>query len=73
MAEAKTLNDESDAVRVFVAAMVWGYGRVGYGPFRTARVLAENSSAPEVLLEAAVRERGATADRRPLPGSRRTG
>jgi hypothetical protein len=57
MAEAKTLNNESDAVRVFVAAMVWGYGRVGYGPFRAARVLAENPNAPEILLEAAVRVR----------------
>jgi hypothetical protein len=57
MTQAQTLNNEADAVRVFVAAMVWGYGRVGYGPFRTARVLAENPSAPEILLEAAVRAR----------------
>ena len=37
-----------DAVRGFVAAMVWGYGRVGYGPYRTSRVLAANPQAPEV-------------------------
>jgi hypothetical protein len=56
--EASVLTAESDAARVFVAAMVWGYGRVGYGPFRTARVLAENLDAPSKLLEAANRVRG---------------
>ncbi|WP_414635464.1 hypothetical protein [Actinophytocola sp.] len=48
---------EQDAVPAFVAAMVWGYGRVGYGPFRTARVLTDNPGAPTVLREAAHRVR----------------
>jgi hypothetical protein len=32
--------------------MIWGYGRVGYGPFRTARVLTENSEAATTLQDA---------------------
>jgi hypothetical protein len=28
-----------DAERSFLAVMAWGYGRVGYGPFRVRRVL----------------------------------
>ena len=39
----------ADAERGFVAAMIWGYGTVGYGPYRTARVLTANAQAPEVL------------------------
>ncbi len=53
-----------DAVRGFVAAMVWGFGRVGYGPFRTARVLSENPGAKDALHEVAqvaVREGGPAA------------
>src|SRR5438046_344179 len=37
-----------EAVRAFVTAMVWGYGRIGYGAFRTARVLRENEHAAAV-------------------------
>lgn len=37
--------------------MVWGYGRVGYGAFRTARVLAKNATATRTLREAAGRAR----------------
>lgn len=37
------------AVRAFLTAMIWGYGPVGYGPFRTARVLRENPGAAERL------------------------
>ena len=29
----------ADAERSFLAVMAWGYGRVGYGPFRVRRVL----------------------------------
>lgn len=43
------------AARGFIAAMVWGYGRVGYGPYRTARVLAENAEAGDRLAEVARR------------------
>ncbi|MEH0985727.1 8-oxoguanine DNA glycosylase OGG fold protein [Micromonospora sp. CPCC 205556] len=48
---------EAEAVQAFVSAMVWGYGPIGYGAFRTARVLRENPDAPGVLLEAALRVR----------------
>ncbi|MEU8215596.1 hypothetical protein AB0C47_07490 [Micromonospora taraxaci] len=48
---------EDEAVQAFVTAMVWGYGRVGYGAFRTARVLRENDDAPRVLREVALRTR----------------
>jgi hypothetical protein len=43
--------------------MVWGYGRTGYGPFRTARVLEENAEAGAILQEAArqVRSNGGPA------------
>ncbi|RZT87178.1 hypothetical protein EV383_4088 [Pseudonocardia sediminis] len=41
------------AGEAFVAAMVWGYGPVGYGPYRTARILEENEQATERLLKIA--------------------
>jgi hypothetical protein len=44
-------------VRGFVAAMVWGYGPVGYGAFRTARVLRENDRVADRLMEVAARAR----------------
>jgi hypothetical protein len=31
--------DPADAERAFLAVMAWGYGRVGYGPFRVQRML----------------------------------
>jgi hypothetical protein len=37
----------------FLVAMIWGYGRVGYGAWRTARVLAENPHAVDRLAEVA--------------------
>jgi hypothetical protein len=33
---ARAAETEEEAVRSFVAAMVWGYGRTGYGASRTA-------------------------------------
>ncbi|WP_406631071.1 hypothetical protein [Amycolatopsis sp. WGS_07] len=56
------------AEQAFLAAMIWGYGRVGYGPWRTARVLTENPSAPERLAEVALvaREHGGLAAFRDL-------
>lgn len=45
--------DKDAAEAAFVAAMVWGYGNVGYGPFRTARVLAENRAATGTLRDVA--------------------
>ncbi|OLZ54469.1 hypothetical protein BS329_08035 [Amycolatopsis coloradensis] len=37
----------------FLVAMIWGYGPVGYGAWRTARVLAENPHAIDRLAEVA--------------------
>lgn len=52
----------------FLVAMVWGYGRVGYGAWRTARVLAENPHAVDRLAEVALiaRDHGGTAAFRDL-------
>lgn len=47
--------DRHDAARAFVAVMIWGYGKTGYGPFRTMRVLGKNTGVEEILLEAAER------------------
>jgi hypothetical protein len=41
------------AVRGFLAAMIWGYGKVGYGPYRTSRVLSETAGAADSLTKAA--------------------
>ncbi|MFD2467497.1 8-oxoguanine DNA glycosylase OGG fold protein [Amycolatopsis silviterrae] len=56
------------AEQAFLAAMIWGYGRVGYGPWRTARVLSENPDAPARLAEVALvaREHGGLAAFRDL-------
>ena len=43
------------ATAAFVTSMVWGYGRVGYGPFRTARVLTATPDSGQVLMEVAQR------------------
>ncbi|MEU2666812.1 hypothetical protein [Micromonospora sp. NPDC007220] len=51
-------DSDAEAVQAFVTAMVWGYGPIGYGAFRAARVLRENPGAPAVLREAALRVRG---------------
>jgi hypothetical protein len=37
------------ATKAFIAAMIWGYGPVGYGGYRTKRVLTENEGAGETL------------------------
>lgn len=46
------VTDEESAVNAFLLSMVWGYGPVGYGPFRTRRVL-NGKDAPARLLEVA--------------------
>ncbi|MEU9819052.1 hypothetical protein ACIGG9_16840 [Pseudonocardia alni] len=38
----RKVGTERSIVDAFVAAMIWGYGPVGYGPYRTHRVLAVN-------------------------------
>lgn len=50
---AEAPNGPEQATRAFVAAMIWGYGRVGYGPFRTKRVLTENERAGQTLADVA--------------------
>jgi hypothetical protein len=37
------------AERLFVGSMLWGFGRVGYGPYRTDRILASNLAVAEKL------------------------
>jgi hypothetical protein len=37
------------AVEALVVSRVWGFGRVGYGPHRTRRILAETPGAAELL------------------------
>lgn len=39
---ARQIVDGPTALAAFIVAMVWGHGRSGYGPFRTARVINEN-------------------------------
>lgn len=41
------------AATAFVASMVWGYGQVGYGPYRTERVLTTSPDAIGSLIEVA--------------------
>lgn len=40
-------------VTAFIAAMIWGYGTAGYGPYRTERVLREDPMALDHLFEVA--------------------
>ncbi|MGP5725410.1 8-oxoguanine DNA glycosylase OGG fold protein [Arthrobacter rhombi] len=46
------INNETEAVEAFLLAMLWGYGPVGYGAFRTRRILDE-PGAYQALLEVA--------------------
>jgi len=54
---AARCTDASDgpvqATRAFIAAMVWGHGPVGYGAFRTKRILDENEDAGTTLASVA--------------------
>ena len=43
------VTNEEEAVQVFLLAMLWGYGLVGYGPFRTRRILERPEAAAELL------------------------
>lgn len=44
-----TVTNEEEAVQVFLLSMLWGYGLVGYGPFRTRRILDRPEAASELL------------------------
>jgi hypothetical protein len=52
---ADAASDTASAARGFIAAMIWGYGRVDYGPFRTARIL-RGMDQSATILQAAARE-----------------
>lgn len=39
-------HDDDGAMAIFIASQIWGYGQVGYGPFRLAEALAEPTLAP---------------------------
>ena len=41
------------AQRAFLAVMAWGFGNVGYGPYRTAKILADTPDAGTRLRQAA--------------------
>lgn len=51
------------ATKAFITAMIWGYGTVGYGWFRTRRVLTDNDGAGEKLATVAriARDQGGPA------------
>jgi hypothetical protein len=42
-----------DAEWAFITAMIWGYGRVGYGAYRTARVLRSSENVAKRLADVA--------------------
>ena len=41
--------DPEAAEKAFIVAMVWGYGTVGYGPWRVRRILTQNRAAARKL------------------------
>jgi hypothetical protein len=45
--------DPQAALRAFLVTMTWGYGRLGYGPFRVQRILATTPETGERLQQAA--------------------
>lgn len=48
LAEKVTAEDRAAHRDAFVAAMIWGYGRVGYGPSRVRRIMAEEGFADQL-------------------------
>jgi hypothetical protein len=57
------------AVEAFLAAMIWGYGSIGYGPFRIHRALTESPEAGQRLWRVA----RTLAEAGPLPAYERLG
>lgn len=39
--------DDTAVVKAFLASMIWGYGLVGYGPYRTERILTRDSTVSD--------------------------
>lgn len=67
------VTDEEEAVQVFLLAMLWGYGLVGYGPFRTRRILDRPEAAAELLEVAEVAQRNGGLAAFQLIADRRNG
>lgn len=64
---------EREALDAFVASMVWGFGRTGYGAYRTNRILAVNPDAGRHLHAVALslRSRGPVEGYRALANEHR--
>ena len=54
--------DDVGGVGVFIASQVWGYGRVGYGPFRLGEALADPRLAAVLSSTRALLRNGRTTD-----------
>lgn len=39
--------DDTAVVKAFLASMIWGYGLVGYGPYRTERIFTRDSTTED--------------------------
>lgn len=49
----EAIHDHTKVRKLFLASMIWGYGRVGMGPWRTSRMLTD-PSAPQRLFQTAI-------------------
>lgn len=52
---------EAAVVKAFIASMIWGYGMVGYGPYRTERVLTCGGTVQDTKVIAQLAEVAETA------------
>lgn len=67
------VTNEEEAVQVFLLAMLWGYGLVGYGPFRTRRIMDRPEAVAELLEVAQVAQRDGGLAAFQLIADRRSG
>jgi hypothetical protein len=54
--------DDSGALRIFIASQIWGYGQVGYGPFRLGEALGAPALAPALSESRAFLREGQPVD-----------
>jgi hypothetical protein len=54
--------DDSGALGIFIASQIWGYGQVGYGPFRLGEALAAPALAPTLSAGRALLGEGRPVD-----------
>lgn len=61
--QARDADNPESAIGALIVAMIWGYGTVGYGPWRTQRILDANDDVAARLAEVArvARQEGAVA------------